>query len=123
MDNDFLLDYDEIIRTIRGADVITFRFVIVNQRLLIDNRSSAIDPPLRIHYPVGEVLEALRLNGEGRLPVPDPDGRYRILFWQRFDPSCFQGRAATTSAAMRVHISQSLLMSSTSLLSTERRPA
>jgi hypothetical protein len=46
MDNDFLLDYDEIIRTIRSADVITFRFVIVNQRLLIDNRSSAIDPPL-----------------------------------------------------------------------------
>ena len=46
MDNDFFLDYDEIVRTIRGADVITFRFVIVNQRLLIDNRSSEIDPPL-----------------------------------------------------------------------------
>lgn len=46
MDNDFFLDYDEIVRTIRGADVITFRFVIINQRLLIDNRSSEIDPPL-----------------------------------------------------------------------------
>ena len=46
MDNDFFLDYGEIIRTIRAADVITFRFVIVNQRLLIDNRSSEIDPPL-----------------------------------------------------------------------------
>lgn len=46
MDNDFYLDYDEIVRTIRSADVVTFRFVIVNQRLLIDNRSSEIDPPL-----------------------------------------------------------------------------
>lgn len=46
MDNDFLLDYDEIIKTIRTADVLTFRFVIVNQRLLVDNRSSEIDPPL-----------------------------------------------------------------------------
>ena len=38
MDNDFFLDYGEIIRTIRGVDVVTFRFVIINQRLLIDNR-------------------------------------------------------------------------------------
>lgn len=46
MDNDFLLDYDEIIKTVKHAEVITFRFVIVSQRLLIDNRSSEIDPPL-----------------------------------------------------------------------------
>jgi hypothetical protein len=46
MDNDFFLDYDEILSTVRKADVVTFRFVIVNQRLLIDNRSSEIDPPL-----------------------------------------------------------------------------
>jgi len=46
MDNDFFLDYDEIIKTVRKADVVTFRFVIVNQRLLIDNRSSEIDPPI-----------------------------------------------------------------------------
>jgi hypothetical protein len=46
MDNDFYLDYDEIVKTIRSADVVTLRFVIINQRLLIDNRSSEIDPPL-----------------------------------------------------------------------------
>ncbi len=46
MDNDFFLDYDEIIKTVRTADVVTFRFVIVGKRLLIDNRSSEIDPPL-----------------------------------------------------------------------------
>jgi hypothetical protein len=46
MDNDFYLDYSEIVKTIRSADVVTFRFVILNQRLLIDNRSSELDPPL-----------------------------------------------------------------------------
>jgi hypothetical protein len=46
MDNDFFLDYDEIIKTVKKADVITFRFVVVGQRLLVDNRSSEIDPPL-----------------------------------------------------------------------------
>lgn len=46
MDNDFHLDYGEIIKTVRNADVITFRFVVVNERLLIDYRSSEIDPPL-----------------------------------------------------------------------------
>ena len=46
MDNDFFLDYDEIIKTVSTAEVVTFRFVIVNQRLLVDNRSSEIDPPL-----------------------------------------------------------------------------
>lgn len=46
MDNDFHLDYDEIVKTIQTAEVVTFRFVVVNERLLIDNRSSEIDPPL-----------------------------------------------------------------------------
>ena len=46
MDNDFLLDYDEITRTIKSAEVITIRFVVVSERLLIDNRSSDVDPPL-----------------------------------------------------------------------------
>ena len=46
MDNDFSLDYGEIIRTVESAEVVAFRFVVVSQRLLIDNRSSEIDPPL-----------------------------------------------------------------------------
>ncbi len=46
MDSEYLLDYDEVIQTVRTAEVLTFRFVIVSQRLLIDNRTSEIDPPL-----------------------------------------------------------------------------
>ena len=46
MDSEFHLDYAEIIKTVQSAEVITFRFVVVNQRLLIDNRHSEIDPPM-----------------------------------------------------------------------------
>lgn len=61
MDNDYLLDYDEIIRTVRSADVVTFRFVIISERVLIDNRFSEIDPPLVKVVPrAGSVRERFR---------------------------------------------------------------
>jgi hypothetical protein len=46
MDNDFLLNYEEILRTIRTADVMTVRFVVISQRLLIDTRTNEIDGPM-----------------------------------------------------------------------------
>jgi len=46
MDNEFELDHDEIIQTINTAEVVTFRFVVVPERLLFDTRSSEVDPPL-----------------------------------------------------------------------------
>jgi len=46
MDNDFSLDHEEIIKTIDSAEVLTFRFVVLGERLLFDTRSSEIDPPM-----------------------------------------------------------------------------
>ncbi len=46
MDNEYHLDYDAILRTIRGAEVVAFRFVTVPMRLLIDNRFTEVDPPM-----------------------------------------------------------------------------
>lgn len=46
MDNEYVLDYDEILKTVRTAEVITFRFVTVPERLLIDNRTNEVDGPL-----------------------------------------------------------------------------
>jgi len=46
MDNDFFLDYDEIIKTVKAVDVVTIRFVTLNQRLLVDSRTSEMDAPL-----------------------------------------------------------------------------
>jgi hypothetical protein len=46
MDNEYELDFGEIIETLRTAEVVTVRFLTVSERLLIDNRHSEVDPPL-----------------------------------------------------------------------------
>ncbi len=46
MDNEYRLDYGEILKTVRNAEVGLFRFVTVPQRLLIDNRTSDVDGPM-----------------------------------------------------------------------------
>jgi hypothetical protein len=46
MDNEYRLDYGEILKTVRNAEVVLFRFVTVPQRLLIDNRTSDVDAPM-----------------------------------------------------------------------------
>ena len=46
MDNEYHLDFDQILNTIRNAEVVAFRFVTVPMRLLIDNRSSEVDAPM-----------------------------------------------------------------------------
>jgi len=46
MDNDYELDFGEIIETLRTAEVVTVRFLTISERLLIDNRHSEVDPPL-----------------------------------------------------------------------------
>ena len=46
MDNEYRIDYSEIMKTLRNADVVLFRFVTVPQRLLVDFRTSDVDGPL-----------------------------------------------------------------------------
>lgn len=46
MDNEYYFDRDAVLRTIRRADVIAFRFVTIPMRLLIDNRHSEADAPM-----------------------------------------------------------------------------
>ncbi|HZP57775.1 MAG TPA: hypothetical protein VFC53_09515 [Dehalococcoidia bacterium] len=46
MDNDYAIDYDAILRTVARAEVISFRFLTVPDRLLIDNRFSEVDAPM-----------------------------------------------------------------------------
>lgn len=90
MDNDFFLDYDEIIKTVQSAEVVTFRFVIVNQRLLIDNRSSEIDPPLVKLVPratsVKERFRSLKeLRPRFRLPK-----KISAIWWPKYVESLVQ---------------------------------
>ncbi len=84
MDNDFHLDYDEIIKTVRTAEVITFRFVIVNQRLLVDNRFSEIDPPLVKLVPrATSVEERFRSLKQLRPRFRLPD-KISAIWWPKF---------------------------------------
>jgi len=84
MDNDYLLDYDEIVRTIQTADVLTFRFITVNERLLIDNRSSEIDPPLvRLVPRAKSVEERFRSLKQLRPRFRLPD-KISAIWWPKF---------------------------------------
>jgi hypothetical protein len=57
MDNDFVIDLDAILDAIDNADVITIRFLIVPQRLLIDARHSDREGPLVKVVPRASSLE------------------------------------------------------------------
>ncbi len=46
MDNLYYLDCDTILKTVRDTDVVAFRFVTVQERLLLDNRYSEVDAPM-----------------------------------------------------------------------------
>ena len=57
MDNDFAIDIDAILKVIDKADVITIRFLILPQRLLIDARCSESEGPLIKLVPRAASLE------------------------------------------------------------------
>jgi hypothetical protein len=38
MDNDYVLNLEDILRTIETAEVVRIRFLLLDKRLLIDNR-------------------------------------------------------------------------------------
>jgi hypothetical protein len=84
MDNDYFLDLNEIIETVRSADVLTFRFVIVSQRLLVDGRHTEIDPPLMKLVPPASSSEERfrslkRLRPRFRLPQ-----KITSIWWPRY---------------------------------------
>jgi hypothetical protein len=57
MDNDFAIDIDAIFEVIDKADVITIRFLILPERLLIDARCSESEGPLIKAVPRAGSLE------------------------------------------------------------------
>lgn len=57
MDTDYGIDFDAILQVIDSAEVITFRFVTVPQRLLFDTRHSRSEGPLLKLVPRANSLE------------------------------------------------------------------
>jgi len=84
MDNVYHLDYDAILKTVRNAEVVAFRFVTVPERLLIDNRFSEMDPPMVKLVPkvssAEERFKSLKmLRPRFRLPA-----KISAIWWPRY---------------------------------------
>lgn len=84
MDNEYHLDRDAILRTIREADVVAFRFVTVPMRLLVDFRSTEADAPMmKIVEPVASAEERFRslkkLRPRFKLPK-----KISAIWWPRY---------------------------------------
>jgi hypothetical protein len=84
MDSEYHLDYDAILKTVRKADVIAFRFVTVPMRLLIDNRFTKADPPMLKLVPrAGSAEERFKslkvLRPRFRLPQ-----KISAIWWPRY---------------------------------------
>jgi len=74
MDNDYELNVEEIAQTVESADVLTLRFVVISQRLLIDTRFSSVDGPmLKLVQPVKTPEERFRSLKQlrPRFRIPD----------------------------------------------------
>lgn len=84
MDTEYHLDYDAILKTVRKADVVAFRFVTVPMRLLVDNRFSDTDAPmLKLVPPAGSAEERFKslkkLRPRFRLPQ-----KISAIWWPRY---------------------------------------
>jgi hypothetical protein len=84
MDNIYDLDYEAILRTVRAADVVAFRFVTVPERLLIDNRISESEGPMvklvpRVNSAEERFKSLKMLRPRFRLPK-----KISAIWWPRY---------------------------------------
>ena len=90
MDNDYGLDIPEVIRTVNSADVLTFRFLIIGQRLLIDMRTNELDGPLvKIVSRAASVEERFKSIKQLRPRFRVPD-RITAIWWPRYVDSLWE---------------------------------
>jgi hypothetical protein len=84
MDNDYALNIDEIIRTIRTAEVVTLRFMLLEKRLLVDNRTNELDGPMaRLVNRVGSSEERFRSIRRMRPRFSLPE-KLTAIWWPKY---------------------------------------
>jgi hypothetical protein len=84
MDNDYALNIDEIIRTIKSAEVVTFRFMLLEKRLLVDNRTNELDGPMaRLVNRVGSSEERFRSIRRMRPRFGLPE-KLTAIWWPKY---------------------------------------
>src|SRR5664279_1730084 len=84
MDNDYVLNLDDIMRTIDTADVVRIRFLLLDKRLLIDNRHNEFDGPLiKVVNRAGSSEESFRNLKRLRPRFPLPD-KMTAIWWPKY---------------------------------------
>ncbi len=84
MDNDYVLNLDEILRTVDSAEVIRIRFGLLDKRLLIDNRFNELEGPLvKVVNRAGSSEESFRNLKRLRPRFPLPD-RMTAIWWPKY---------------------------------------
>jgi hypothetical protein len=83
-DNDYALNLEEILHTIETADVLRIRFLLLDKRLLIDNRSNEFEGPMLKIVPRATSSEENFRNLRRlrpRFPVPE---RMTAIWWPKY---------------------------------------
>jgi hypothetical protein len=84
MDNDYVLNLDDILHTIETADVVRIRFLLLEKRLLIDNRYNEFEGPLiRLVNRSGSSEESFRNLKRMRPRFPLPD-KMTAIWWPKY---------------------------------------
>jgi len=84
MDSDYGIDFNAIWEVIDSAEVITFRFVTVPQRLLFDGRHSEMDGPLLKIVPrAGSLEERFKAIKQLRPRFKLPE-KITAIWWPRY---------------------------------------
>ena len=84
MDNDYVVNLDDILRTIESAEVVRIRFLLLDKRLLIDNRHNEFEGPLvRIVSRSGSSEESFRSLKRMRPRFPLPE-KMTAIWWPKY---------------------------------------
>ncbi len=84
MDNDYVLNLDDILRTVETAEVVRIRFLLLDKRLLIDNRYNEFEGPLvKIVSRSGSSEESFRSLKRLRPRFPLPE-KMTAIWWPKY---------------------------------------
>jgi hypothetical protein len=84
MDNDYAINLDEILRTIETAEVLRIRFLLLDKRLLVDNRANEFEGPMLKLVPRANSSEENFRNLRRlrpRFPLPE---RMTAIWWPKY---------------------------------------
>ena len=84
MDNDYVLNLEDILRTVETAEVIRIRFLLLDKRLLVDNRYNEFEGPLvKIVSRSGSSEESFRNLKRLRPRFPLPE-KMTAIWWPKY---------------------------------------